>query len=153
MAILRKHYSTFPGGKLGGGLLILRTTIGVGTALFGGILISRLESLAAGQVAYFCHLVIGLLLISGSVFLILGFVTPSVSITVVGCQLISAYIGLSVGNPLQGKRFGWVALLLLAGVTFALFFLGPGAYSIDANLYGRKRIFIPSSKTETKEDP
>ena len=150
---MQKHYSTFPGGKLGIGLLILRTATGVATALFGGILMSRLEMFAASQVSYLCHLVLGLLLISGGIFLILGLMMPSVSITVTGCQLISAYIGVTVANPLQDKRFGWIAPLLLASTTIALFFSGPGAYSIDARRYGRRRIFIPAPKNEEKEEP
>jgi uncharacterized membrane protein YphA (DoxX/SURF4 family) len=58
----------------------------------------------------------------------------------------------SVGDPLQGRRFGWISLLLLAGVTIALFFLGPGAYSIDSRRYGRRRIFIPARKGEEREE-
>lgn len=134
------------------GLLILRTTVGVATAFFGGILISRLGTIAAGQLSYFCHMVLGLLLISGGIFLILGLMMPSVSITMAGCQLISAYMRLTVENLTQDERFGWTALLLLAGVTIALFFLGPGAYSIDARLYGRRRIFIPARKREDSEE-
>lgn len=149
---MQKHYSTFPGGKLGIGLLMLRTTAGVATVFFGGIFMSRLGTLTAGQVSYFWHLVLGLLMISGSVFLISGLMVHSISIMVAGCQLIAAYISLTVAAPLQDERFGWTVLLLLAFITIALFFLGPGAYSIDARLYGRKRIFIPSPKKEKTED-
>lgn len=148
---MQKHYSTFPGGKLGVGLLILRTTVGIATAFFGGILISRLGAFAASQVLYLLHLVLGLMLISGSIFLILGLVTPSVSITVAGCQLISAFIRLTAADPPQGKRFGWIAPLLLAAITIAFFFAGPGGYSIDARIYGRRRILIPSSKKDRKK--
>jgi uncharacterized membrane protein YphA (DoxX/SURF4 family) len=149
---LQKHYSTFPGGRLGVGLLILRTIVGVATALFGGILVSRLGMYASSQFLYFSHLILGLLLISGGVFLILGLMTPSVSITMAGCQLISAYIRMTVADPHQGKKLGWIVPLLLTSITTALFFLGPGAYSIDARLYGRRRIFIPSSKKEESEE-
>lgn len=146
--LLKKHYSNFPGGMLGVGLLILRAAAGVGTALFGVFLVNRVERFATGQFSYFSHLLLALLLILGGIFLILGLMIPFVSITAAVCHLIAAYIGLSVGDPLQGKRFGWLALLLLASVTIALFFSGPGAYSIDARLYGRRRIFIPAPKNE-----
>jgi uncharacterized membrane protein YphA (DoxX/SURF4 family) len=149
---LQKLYSTFPGGMLGVGLLILRTTAGVGTALFGGILVSRLEMFGSSQFSYFSHLILGLLLISGGVFLILGLMMPFVSIVVAVCQLIAAYIRLKVTDPPQGGGFDWITLLLLASITIALFFLRPGAYSVDARLYGRRRIFIPSSKKEESEE-
>lgn len=149
---MQKLYSAFPGGMLGIGLLILRTTTGVGTVLFSGILVNRLETFPTSQFSYFSHLILGLLLILGSIFLILGLMVPFASMAVAGCQLIAAYIRLTVADPLQGERFGWIALLLLASITIALFFLGPGAYSIDARLYGRRRIFIPSSKKEKSEE-
>jgi uncharacterized membrane protein YphA (DoxX/SURF4 family) len=143
---LQKHYSTFPGGQLGVGLLILRTTAAVPTALFGGILLSRLGTFAANQVSYLCHLVLGLLLVTGGVFLILGLMVPFVSIMVAGSHFIAAYIRLTTTAPFQG------ALLLLACITIALFFLGPGAYSIDSRLYGRRQIFIPSAKRKKSEE-
>lgn len=149
---MQKLFSTFPGGRFGVGLLILRTTAGAATVFFGGILISRLGTAAAGQALYICHLVLGLLLVSGGIFLVLGLMMPSVSIVVAGCQLIAAYISLTVTNLLQGEGFGWIAMPLLAGIATALFFLGPGAYSIDARLYGRRRIFIPSPKSKKSED-
>jgi uncharacterized membrane protein YphA (DoxX/SURF4 family) len=149
---LQKHYSTFPGGRLGVGLLILRTTVGIATVFFGGILISRLGALAASQVLYLLNLVLGLMLLSGGILLILGLVTPSAAITVTGCQIISALIRLTAADPPQGKRFGWIAPLVLAGITIALFFVGPGGYSIDARIYGRRRILIPSAKDERNKE-
>jgi len=149
---LQKHYSTFPGGRFGIGLLILRTTAGVATVFFGGILISRLGAFAAGQASYLCHLILGLLLLSSGIFLILGLMVPAVSIMMTGLELVAAYISLTVADPLQGKEFGSIALLLLASISIALFLLGPGAYSIDARIYGRKRIFIPSPKKEKGEN-
>lgn len=150
---MQKHFSTFPGGRFGVGLLILRMAAGIANVFYGGILLSRSGTFAASQALYLCQMVLGLLLISGSIFLILGLMVPSVSILAAGCQLIAAYVSLTVADPLQGKRFGSIALLLLASITIALFFLGPGVYSIDARLYGRKRIFIPSPKKEKGEDP
>ena len=136
---------------LGVGFLILRTTAGVGTALLGGILVSRLETIGVSQFSYFSHLILGGLLISGSVFLILGLMLPFASIAMAACQLLAAFIMLTAADPPQGTRFGWTALVLLVSITITLFFLGPGAYSIDARIYGRRRIFIPSAKKEENE--
>lgn len=149
---MQKYYYKFPEGMLGVGLLILRMTAGVGTALLGGILVSRLGTTATSQFSYFSHLILGVLLIAGGVFLILGLMLPFASIAAAACQVISAFIMLTAAEPPPGKRFGWIALGLLISITITLFFLGPGAYSIDARIYGRRRIFIPSAKKEEGED-
>jgi uncharacterized membrane protein YphA (DoxX/SURF4 family) len=149
---LLKYYYKFPEGMLGVGFLILRTTAGVGTALLGGILVSRLGTTAVSQFSYFSHLILGVLLIAGSVFMILGLMLPFASIAAAACQVIAAFMMLTAGDPPQGARFGWIALALLVSITITLFFLGPGAYSIDARIYGRKRIFIPSSKKEDRDE-
>ena len=145
---MQKLYSTFPGGTPGIGLLILRTAAGIATGIYGGILLSRLETTINGQFSYFSHLILSLILITGSVFLILGLMTPFVSITLAVSELIAAIIRLTLPNPLDGFRFTWIALLLLASIATALFFLGPGAFSIDARLFGRRQIFIKPSKKE-----
>ena len=149
---MQKFYYKFPEGMLGVGFLILRTTAGVGTAILGGILVSRLGTVPTSQFSYFSHLILGVLLISGSVFLILGLMLPFASIAVAACQVLAAFIMLTATDPPPGKRFGWIALVMTVSITLTLFFLGPGAYSIDARIYGRKRIFIPSSEKEGSEE-
>jgi uncharacterized membrane protein YphA (DoxX/SURF4 family) len=149
---MQKYYYKFPEGMLGVGFLILRTTAGVGTAILGGILVSRLGTIGINQFSYFSHLILGVLLISGSVFLISGLMLPFASIAAAACQVLAAFIMLTATDPPPGKRFGWIALVMLISITITLFFLGPGAYSIDARLYGRRRIYIPASKNEGSEE-
>ena len=36
-----------------------------------------------------------------------------------------------------------LSLILLMAMTVAIFLLGPGAYSLDARLFGRREIIIP----------
>jgi uncharacterized membrane protein YphA (DoxX/SURF4 family) len=145
---LLKYYYKFPDGMLGVGFLILRTTAGVGTAILGGILLSRFGTPGVSQFSYFNNLILGVLLISGSVFLILGLMLPFASIAAAACQVIAAFMMLTTADPPQGTSFGWIALGLLVSITITLFFLGPGAYSIDARRYGRRLIYIPASKRE-----
>jgi uncharacterized membrane protein YphA (DoxX/SURF4 family) len=147
---LQKLYSTFPGGTPGIGLLILRTAAAIATGTYGGILLSRLETTINGQFSYISHLILSLILITGSVFFILGLMTPFVSITLAVSELIAALVRLTLPNPLDGFRFTWIALLLLASIAAALFFLGPGAFSIDARLFGRRQIFIKPPEKESK---
>lgn len=148
---MQRLYSTFPGGTPGIGLLILRSAAGLATGVYGGILISRLETVADSRFSYTSHIVLSALLIAGSVFFILGLMMPFVSIAIALCEVTAAYVRLALVNPLNGSKFGWIALLLLASISVALAFLGPGAFSIDARLFGRRRIIIPSSKKENRE--
>jgi uncharacterized membrane protein YphA (DoxX/SURF4 family) len=110
------------------------------------ILLSRLDRVANDQFSYASHIVLSLILITGGVFFILGLMMPLASITLAACELIAAIVRLALVNPLSGSRFGWIALLILAIIALTLVFLGPGAYSIDALLFGRRRIIIPTLK-------
>ena len=148
---MQKHYSNFPGNTPGIGLLILRTTVAVGTALYGVIFLSHLEALTTTQFLYFSQLILGLSLILSSIFLILGLLMPFVLSALTAFELIAACMKLLVANQLSEKTFGWIALLFLINMTIALFFLGPGAFSIDARLYGRREIFLPSPKNKERK--
>ena len=147
---MQNLYSTFPGGTPGIGLLILRTAAAIATGTYGGILLSRLETTINSQFSYISHLILSLILITGSVFFLLGLMMPVVSITLAVSELIAALVRLTLPNPLDGFRFTWIALLLLASIAAALFFLGPGAFSIDARLFGRRQIFIKPPEKESK---
>jgi hypothetical protein len=149
---LQKHYSNFPGGAPGIGLLILRTSAGVATALYGALLIGGLARLTTGQFSFFSNLILGLLLVAGSVFLILGLLMPFVLTVLAASELGAASVRLMIADQMAGDNFGWIALFLLVSITIALFFVGPGAYSIDARLYGRRRIFIPSPKKPESQE-
>ena len=66
-------------------------------------------------------------------FLLAGFWTP-----VDGVLMAVAELGLAFSGPADP----WMHILLAAlGVSLAM--LGPGAWSVDARLFGRKRIQIP----------
>lgn len=150
---MQKLYSTFPGGGIGIGLLILRAASGVVAFVYGAILLSRLEKVADSQFSYVGQLILGILLITGSVFFLLGLMMPFVSIMVAITELAAAVLRLVPGNPMQESKFDLIALLLLTSIAVALIFLGPGAYSVDARLFGRRQIFIPSSKSEKIQEP
>lgn len=143
---MQRFFKTYPGGTPGIGLLILRSAAGLATIIYGVILLSRLDLVAHDQFSYVSHIVLSLILITGGVFFILGLMMPLVSITLAACELFAAVVRLALVNPLSGSRFGWIALLILSSIALALAFLGPGAYSIDALLFGRRRIIIPTSK-------
>ncbi|HLM61368.1 MAG TPA: hypothetical protein VK308_11230, partial [Pyrinomonadaceae bacterium] len=120
---MHRFFTTYPGGSPGIGLLILRSAAGLATSIYGVILLSRLDRVANDQFSYASHIVLSLILITGGVFFILGLMMPLASITLAACELIAAYVRLALINPLNGSRFGWIALLLLAIIALTLVFL------------------------------
>ena len=127
---MQRLFSSFADGWAGGGLLIQRLLIGAvllhtGFSCLGATPIcpTSISITTAAQV-------IGAV---GGVFLIFGLWTP------VACILtgfIQAWIALSSSGD-QCVSF----LLALFAVTLAM--IGPGAWSVDARLFGRKHI-IPN---------
>lgn len=118
---MQRLFSTFADGRPGAGLLIQRLL--VGAALLYSVVATPARTIAAPQVI---GAVAGLLLIAGLWTPVAGFVAACAE----------AWIAFSspphVGNP---------AVLAVLAVTLAL--IGPGQWSIDARLYGRKHFFPP----------
>jgi uncharacterized membrane protein YphA (DoxX/SURF4 family) len=114
----------FPNGWPGGGLLLLRVVVGLILIHDGiGALIGvpQRESIALQVVAA----------IAG-IFLLVGLWTPIAGAIVAPSEL---WIALTGTDHPRGT-------ILLATLGIALAFLGPGALSIDARLFGRKRLDI-----------
>lgn len=123
---LQRLFSTFPDGWPGFGLLLLR--LGVGVALiFVGVnnLLGIHESTALVQES---------IAAAGGLFLAVGLWTP---LTGAAIAIDELWIALSVyASPQDGH---WIHIFL-AVLAAAVAMLGPGAWSIDARLFGRKRL-------------
>jgi len=122
---LQRLFSMFPNGWPGRALLLLRLAAAAilirdGVANLVGQ--SRWDLIALQSVA-----------IAAGIFLLVGLWTPVVGVIV-------AVLG--VGAVISGTAYVRGAILL-AVVGVALAMLGPGVTSIDARLFGRKRIDIP----------
>ena len=86
----------------------------------------------------------GSLMIVIGVALFVGVLTPIVSALATICYLWRALLpALAAG---AANRIGASEALTLAAVSFALVFLGPGAFSLDARFFGRREIIIPEKK-------
>ena len=126
--VLRRLYSTFAGGWPGIGLLLMRLVVGavvlwyVGPRLWSGPPLYLI-------VAYALLGLAGLLLITGLWTPVAGAVLAVVAISEI----------LTTGGPPVGH-------LLAATIAGALAMLGPGRVSIDARLFGWKRIDAPVRK-------
>ena len=123
---LQRLFSTFPNGWPGFGLLLLRLGVGIALICLG---ISDLLRALGEPITVARDLVAA----AGGVFLLAGLWTP---ITGALIAIDELWIALSVYTSRQDGP--WI-YILLAVLTAAVGMLGPGAWSIDARLFGRKR--------------
>ena len=129
-------FSTFPGGSPGFGLLILRCALGVTASLRGILLLSETEdSLVLSRLAGSVGIILG-------AFLLAGFLTPVISLTT-ACAAFLALLTVDEASIVTA-----INTLALAA---ALVFLGPGAFSLDARLFGRREIVIPKNSAAPGE--
>jgi hypothetical protein len=123
--VLRRLYSTFAGGRPGIGLLLMRVVI-------GGVGFWHAGSKLAGDPPMHALAAYGTLSVA-AVLLFVGLWTP-IAGTVAALVAVSEI--LTTGEPRSGR-------LLAATIAGALTMLGPGRWSIDARLFGWKRIDPP----------
>ena len=131
---LRRLYSTFAGGWPGTGLLLLRLVIG-----------SALVVRAASHLWIEPPLnvtILAVLAIGAGILLIAGLWTPIVGTSVALIEIWKIIM-------LPGDKWVW---LLLGTAGAALAMLGPGFWSIDARLFGWKRIEAPPRKTNSQSN-
>lgn len=122
---LQRLFSTFPDGWPGLGLLLLR--LGAGIAL---VCLCISGFLATGEpVSIARDLVAG----SAGLFLAAGLWTPVIGASIAMDELWIAH------SAYSSQRDGVWIHILLAVIAAGLAMLGPGAWSIDARLFGRKR--------------
>ena len=115
----------FPQGGPGVALFLLRISV-----------VAFLIVLAANYAGSYHRLVLfAVFLISAS--LLIGFLTPF--LCVIACALV---IGNMIVHPQASSVLGVIAIANVA----ALGLLGPGAYSLDARLFGRSVTVLPPPK-------
>lgn len=124
-------FSTFPAGGPGAGLLLLRASFGAASFAQGLVYAANWHTLPViTQVAG------GLAVVSGSLLLI-GYLTPVASMLAGFC---GAWLGFQA--PSLALFDSKPASALAISVAVSLVCLGPGAYSIDSRLFGRREIVI-----------
>jgi len=126
---LRRLYSTFAGGWPGIGLLILRLVLGF-------VLIVRASFKLWSDPPLNLTLA-SVILLAGAILLMLGLWTPIAG-------TIVALVELWKILTLPGDKAVW---LLLGTIGCAVAMLGPGLWSVDARLFGWKRVEAPPRKS------
>ena len=119
----------FPQGGPGVGLILLRIAV---AAMFV-LNVSHPRSFSSNGLYWLVVSLTGVI----SLGLLLGFLTPILSIII----CLVAIPNLSVLDPSMS-----VIYILTILTSFALFFLGPGAYSVDARLFGLRVTVVPPRK-------
>jgi uncharacterized membrane protein YphA (DoxX/SURF4 family) len=132
-------FEGFPNGRTGIGLLLLRAAVGVLILLQGGMeLIESPDPTIGTWVA--CSLAVAM-----GILLLVGFLTP-IAAALVG--LTAAGLWISVIPAPHPDLFPTKPLVaFLAAVAGGIVFLGPGAFSLDARLFGMREIIIPRSRS------
>ena len=132
---LHRLFSAFPAGLPGVGLLLLRVVVGVTLGGHGFLCL-----LSSDRVTLVVLLSTALLLLS-SAFLLIGFLTPILSLLAVYETLAIAWswFPFQLMSPLESK----LALVPIIVIAAAIALLGPGAFSLDARFFGWKEIVIP----------
>ena len=128
---MQRFFHPFPSGKLGAGLLLLRAVASF-TAI--GLIVARLTAPSAAAF----DMVSGGLSIASSVAVLFGLFTPA-SATILAVTVAWFWF------PMHAEvlRLGVPVALMTIAVAVAISLLGPGAFSIDARLFGPREIIIP----------
>jgi len=134
-------FSTYPGGAPGLGLLLLRLAVSADLVIQSSVYFSS------------SHAKLDIWILAASVivcaiFLVVGLFTSVVSLlAAMGVGAIALSLLRSpIGNPFsEGMMIFNVVLTSLAIVL-----LGPGAFSLDARLFGRREIIIPQPFKSTQ---
>ena len=122
---MQRLFSTFADGWPGGGILLLRVLAG-GVLLNRGIAALSLGAYAGPVVPQIVGGAAGLLIIGGLWTPVVGALAAMVEVWIACTQPAT--------QPLA---------IMLACLGISLAMIGPGAWSIDARLYGRKQILPP----------
>ena len=114
--------------------MLLRTAVGAVATVEGAAYVGVNGAASVAAMAA------GLLLVASGVSLLVGFLTPLAAALIGSC---TACLGLSwLPPPSPNLLADGLAIVFVVIVASAIALLGPGAYSLDSYLFGRREIMI-----------
>ena len=140
---MHRLFPAFPSGLPGLTLLLLRVTLGATVINYGGTYLWARQNMATWSWVIGA----GALVVVGA-SLIIGFLTPinATIASIAGLATAILLFSAAGDNALHFVLFAfYVFITALVGA-----FLGPGAYSLDARLFGRREIIIPEKPNQPK---
>ena len=121
---MQRLFSTFPTGRPGAGLLLLRLAVGA------SLILERIPEIWV--IPQSLGFEVRIVLVCVGISLLSGLWTPVMGGVAAVIELLITF------SPAGGS----VTHILLVILSISLALLGPGAWSIDAHIFGRKRIDI-----------
>ncbi len=136
---MSRLYSGFPARAPGAGLLLLRMAIGA------TLVAQAVPCLSGAQDPRLTYCLLAL--VSGA-SLIVGFLTRIVA--AIAATLVASATLLSLTSSSVGSLRSHPLDLNMIVVAVAIALLGPGAISLDAVLFGRRKVIIPRSSVSSR---
>jgi uncharacterized membrane protein YphA (DoxX/SURF4 family) len=132
---LQRLFSTFAGGWPGVGILLLRLLTSAALIYFG--IVGALEAPSLTIV------VLQIIGVATGILLLIGLWTP-----VAGTLATFVKVWIALSRILSHSGNPWIPILqAVLGTVLAM--VGPGAWSIDARLFGRRRIDFPEPQSSS----
>ncbi len=155
-SLLSSLSDIFPNGLQGLVLLLLRLSVGVLFLLHGYPKMTHLRLWADGlKMPIFLCFLSALSMLGGGICLMVGFLTLVASVAIFGSMAFAMFLEISQGLPFvaqdpylipEGEYKGplgvgeppsWEKAFMYCIMLIAIAVLGPGAYSLDALIFGR----------------
>lgn len=132
---LLRYFSAYSCGLPGLGLLLLRAAAGLTAIIQGWFYLADGANQSVGLWA------VGLLALASGISLLIGLLTPLAGgLTAIGAIGIGAAW---LPRPTTNLLATLLPAIFMSTTSLALVLLGPGPYSLDARLFGRREIIIP----------
>ncbi|MEH2385032.1 MAG: DoxX family protein [Nostoc sp.] len=154
--LLSSLSGVYPDGLPGLALLLLRVSLGGLFILHGYPKIMHLRRWAeALKMPVFLCFLSAASMLGGGIFLIIGFLTLLATLPILGSMIYAIYLDISGSKPFvaqdpylipeeqyqgplgKGEPPSWEKAFMYCVMLIAIAVLGPGAYSLDALIFGR----------------